>query len=122
MKQTVGPLFANFGQISLKSLSPQIMPTPYHIYHSITSQGPIIRGIPGILTNISFVGLTNASRVSNRMSPLIFLPAHPAVMHLDADPPDSSKEVWKLNLRQYEQMEKHRQEETRTWRKSEGRR
>ena len=33
----------------------------------------------------------------------------------------SSKEVWKLNFRQYGQMEKHSQEEAQTWRKSEGR-
>ena len=34
----------------------------------------------------------------------------------------SSKEVWKLNFREYGQMEKHSQEEAQTWRKSEGRR
>ena len=33
-----------------------------------------------------------------------------------------SKAVWKLNFGQYGQMEKHSQEETRTGRKSEGRR
>ena len=33
-----------------------------------------------------------------------------------------SKEVWKLNFRQYEQMEEDSQEEAQTWRKSEGRR
>ena len=33
-----------------------------------------------------------------------------------------SKEVWNLNFRQYEQMEKHSQEEAKTWIKLEGRR
>ena len=33
-----------------------------------------------------------------------------------------SKKVSKLNFRQYGQMEKHSQEETKTWRESEGRR
>ena len=35
---------------------------------------------------------------------------------------EDSNEVWKLNFRQDGQMEKHSQEETRTGRKSEGRR
>ena len=32
-----------------------------------------------------------------------------------------SKEIWKLNFRQYGQMKKQSQAEIRTWRKSEGR-
>ena len=34
----------------------------------------------------------------------------------------SIKGIWKLNFRQYRQMEKHTREEAQAWRKSEGRR
>ena len=56
------------------------------------------------------------------------LVASPSTISMDINLPFDvenhclSKEVWKLNFPQYGQMEKHSQEETRKWRKSEGRR